>query len=170
MDQSEVDKVVKVAIDSGINYIDTAPWYGQGKSEQRLGLALKGIPREKYFIATKVARYEPQLDKMCDFTEAKITESFNKSLELLGLDYVDVIQVHEVEFCQSMDQLVNHTIPTLLKFKAAGKARYVGITSYSLQTLKNVVDRFPPGSIDTILSYCRMNLTNQGGSFFLPLS
>ena len=52
--QETVNEMVLKALKSGINFIDTAPWYGQGVSEERLGVALENVPREKYFIATKV--------------------------------------------------------------------------------------------------------------------
>jgi len=84
---------VQEAIRSGINYIDTAPFYGQGKSEELLGQALKDVPREAYYIATKVARYELDPEKMFDYTAAKTRESVKKSLKLLGLDMVDILQV-----------------------------------------------------------------------------
>ena len=71
-------------------------------------------------------------------------------------------QIHDVEFCQSIDQLVNHTLPALAKLKLEGKARFVGITGYSPKILKKIVERAPEGSVDVILSYCRMNLINQG--------
>ena len=54
MTQETVNEIVLKAVQSGINFIDTSPWYGQGVSEERLGIALKNIPREKYYIATKV--------------------------------------------------------------------------------------------------------------------
>lgn len=87
-----------MALQTGINYIDTAPWYGQGKSEEIYGLALKNIPRSAYYIGTKIGRYELQQDKMFDFSAEKTRQSIEKSLALLGLDYVDVIQV-VIVFC-----------------------------------------------------------------------
>ena len=51
--------MVLKAVQSGINFIDTSPWYGQGVSEERLGIALKNVPRDKYYIATKVSYYKP---------------------------------------------------------------------------------------------------------------
>ena len=71
-------------------------------------------------------------------------------------------QIHDVEFCGSVDQLVKHTLPTLQKLKNEGKAKYIGITGYTPKILKKVIERAPPGSVDVILSYCRMNLLNQG--------
>ena len=93
VDEVEAIKTFQKAIRSGINYIDTAPWYGQGISERIIGEALKGIPREAYYIATKIGRYEFDIKKQMNFTAAKTRESVEKSLKLLGLDYVDVIQV-----------------------------------------------------------------------------
>ena len=54
MSQETVNKMVSKAIRSGINFIDTSPWYGAGVSEKRIGVALKNVPRDKYFLATKV--------------------------------------------------------------------------------------------------------------------
>lgn len=93
LDVDEAIKTIHSAIKSGINYIDTAPFYGQGRSEEVLGMALKDVPRETYYIATKVGRYEKNFEKMIDFSAKKTRESVEKSLRLLGLDYVDIIQV-----------------------------------------------------------------------------
>lgn len=93
IDEKEAIATIRQALKSGINYLDTAPFYGQGKSEEIYGKALKDIPREAYYIATKVGRYELEPEKMFDFSAKKTRESVEKSLKLLGLDYVDVIQV-----------------------------------------------------------------------------
>lgn len=92
-DEEHAIETIRQAIRSGINYIDTAPYYGQGRSEQIYGKALKGVPREAYYIATKVGRYEVAPKKQFDFTAEKTLESVDVSLNYLGLDYVDVIQV-----------------------------------------------------------------------------
>lgn len=84
---------VNKALKSGINYIDTAPYYGQGRSEEVLGMALKDIPRSAYYLATKVGRYEQRFEGMFDFSAKKTRESVEKSLDLLGVEYVDIIQV-----------------------------------------------------------------------------
>ena len=79
MTQDVVTAMTEKALKSGINFIDTAPWYGQGLSEKRLGVALKNIPRDKYFIATKVSEthktanrgklfYTIPLTSTCQFT------------------------------------------------------------------------------------------------------
>lgn len=58
--------------------------------------ALKGIPRKAYYIATKVGRYELDYENMFDFSKEKTRKSFKNSLQLLGLDYIDIIQVSKV--------------------------------------------------------------------------
>lgn len=106
VDEAGAIRTIQQAIRSGINYIDTAPFYGQGKSERIIGEALKGVPREAYYIATKVGRYELDIAKQIDFSAKKTRESVTKSLELLGLPYVDVIQVCR-EYFQIFFQLHN---------------------------------------------------------------
>lgn len=93
LDLGEAIATVHKALKAGINYIDTAPYYGQGRSEEVLGMALKDVPRSAYYLATKVGRYNATFEGMFDFSAKKTRESVEKSLKLLGLDYVDIIQV-----------------------------------------------------------------------------
>jgi len=78
------------------DYIDTAPWYGQGRSESNIGVALEGIPRQAFYMATKIGRYELDVEKMFDFSAEKTMKSIAKSLDLMKLDYLDVCQVKPV--------------------------------------------------------------------------
>ena len=80
-------------VKAGINYIDTAPWYGQGRSEEVLGRALRQVPRQAYYLATKVGRYELEVGGMFDFSKERVTRSVSESLERLGVEYLDLIQV-----------------------------------------------------------------------------
>jgi len=160
-DDGESAKLVVNTIKKGINYIDTAPWYGQGRSETVLGKAFKKIPRKAFYIATKVGRYELEMGKMFDFSRNRIIKSVDESLERLGLEYLDLIQVHDVEFCQSLEQLVNHTIPALVDLRTSGKVRYIGVTGYSLDSLMRLISLLPTGTVDTVLTYCRCTLIDQ---------
>ena len=126
IDDSEGIRTVHVAVDHGINLIDTAPFYGLTKAETVLGKALREIPREKYLLATKVARYGYKEEDF-DFSAERVKRSVDESLARLGVDHVDFIQVHDMEF-GSVEQIVTETVPALREVQAAGKARFVGIT------------------------------------------
>ena len=62
-----------------------------------------------------------------------------ESLKRLGVKYLDIVQLHDVEFCASNQQLLSHTIPALLKLKKAGKIKHIGVTGYPLDILKDLV-------------------------------
>ncbi|XP_037949140.1 L-galactose dehydrogenase-like [Teleopsis dalmanni] len=157
LDLDEAIKTVHKAIKTGINYIDTAPYYGQGRSEEVLGLALKEIPRQAYYIATKVGRYTKKYETMFDFSAKKTRESIYKSLELLGLDYIDVIQIHDIEFAKNLDVIVDECLPELEKIVREGKAKFIGVTGYPLDILRKCIER-APGRFDIVLSYARNTL------------
>ncbi|KAK7872652.1 hypothetical protein R5R35_002648 [Gryllus longicercus] len=156
-DEEEAVKTIHEAIKNGVNYIDTAPWYGNRFSEEFLGKALKCIPRQAYYIATKVARYERNIAKMFDFSAEKTKSSFDLSLKLLGVTYVDIIQVHDVEFAPTQEQVLNETLPTVETFVKEGRARFVGISAYPLSIMKEVIEKSSV-KISTVLSYCRDTL------------
>jgi len=151
--------IVSKALRSGVNYIDTAPWMGNGESELLLGRALRKIPRQAYYLATKVGRYQNEVDKMFDFTSEKAQSSVHESLRRLGVKYLDLVQIHDVEFCASIQQLLVHTIPALVELKKAGKIKHIGITGYALEALKELVKRVEDeGTISVVLSHCRATL------------
>lgn len=154
---------VHVAVDRGINLIDTAPYYGATTAETVLGKALKTVPRDKYYLATKVARYGPEI-KDFDFSADRVTRSVDESLARLGVEYVDFIQVHDMEF-GSIDQIVNETIPALQKLKATGKVRFVGISCLPVKLFQRVMDRV---DVDQIQSYCHYCLHDTALEGLLP--
>ncbi|RXG60328.1 L-galactose dehydrogenase [Armadillidium vulgare] len=167
IEQDEAASIVEEAVRSGINYIDTAPFYGQGKSESAIGRALKNIPRKAYYIATKVARYTWDLHDQFDYSAERTRQSVERSLELLGLDYVDVIQIHDIEYAENLDQIINETLPTLQKIVDEGKARYIGVTSYVLNSLKEVLERSKV-KIDCVLTVCRYTLIDDELTNYMP--
>ncbi len=150
---------LKYGLDCGINYIDTAPWYGQGASESFLGRALEGIQRSRYFIATKVGRYERKPSLMFNFDAMKVIKSAEESLRRLNLDHVDVLQVHDIEFAPSIEIILNETLPALKTLQNRGLCRYIGITGYPLSILRTAVQNSQI-KIDTVLSYCRLTLND----------
>jgi L-galactose dehydrogenase len=149
-DPKEGHRAVHLAIDEGINLFDVSPYYGLTLAEERLGTALTGR-RHEVVLATKCGRYG--LD-VFDFSAIRIQQSIDESLRRLRTDYVDLYQVHDVEF-GDIEQIIEETIPTMRRIQEAGKARYIGITGYPLSVLMRIAARIP---VDTILSYCRYNL------------
>ncbi|XP_039440651.1 uncharacterized protein LOC120421498 [Culex pipiens pallens] len=166
-DETEGIRAVHLALRKGINYLDTAPFYGQGRSEEVLGKALKDVPRQAYYVATKVARYEKDYARMFDHSAQKTRESLEKSLKLLGVGYLDVVQIHDVEFAPDLSVIWNETLPTLEKMRDEGKLRFIGITGYPLDVLKQGITG-APGRFDTVLSYSRYTLIDDSLAKYLP--
>lgn len=150
IDPDEGKRAVHYAVERGINYFDVAPYYGRTLAETRLGEALVGY-RDKVILATKVGRYA--IDQF-DFSAECIIKSVEESLTRLKTDYIDMFQVHDIEFGDK-GQIINETLPAMHKLKEAGRVRFVGITGYPLHLLKDVAEAV---EVDTILSYCRYNL------------
>ncbi|KAL6347609.1 hypothetical protein AAG906_026137 [Vitis piasezkii] len=164
---SEDDAIASVreAFRLGINFFDTSPYYGGTLSEKVLGKCLKavGMPRNEYIVSTKCGRYAEGFD----FSAERVTRSIDESLARLQLDYVDIVQCHDIEF-GSLDQVVNETIPALQKLKEAGKIRFIGITGLPMEIFTYVLDRVPPGSVDVILSYCHYSINDTTLEDLLP--
>ena len=147
---AEGQRAVDFAIDNGINYFDVAPYYGRKLAEERLGAALEG-KRDKVVLATKCCRYD--MDGF-DFSAKRVEESIDESLQRLRTDYVDLYQIHDIEFGDRR-QIIEETLPAARKVQESGKARYVGITGLPLKMLRDVAAEAP---VDMILSYARYNL------------
>jgi L-galactose dehydrogenase len=145
---------VHAALDAGITFFDVAPYYGHTAAETVLGKALRGIERERYVLATKVGRYG---DQVFDFSAGAVTRSVRDSLARLGVDYVDLIQCHDVEF-GALHQVASETIPALRALQDAGLVRGVGITGYPLPALARIAARTP---VDTVMSYCQYTLQDR---------
>lgn len=162
-DPVESFRAVHQAIDHGVNFFDVSPYYGMTLAEQRLGVALAGR-RGEIILATKCGRYGP---RDFDFSAATVVAGVDASLARLKTDYVDLLQVHDVEF-GDVHQIVNETLPALRQLKQAGKARYIGISGYSLETLATIAES---AALDSILSYCRFNLmVRDMDTFLTPLA
>ncbi|HET6220093.1 MAG TPA: aldo/keto reductase [Acidobacteriaceae bacterium] len=152
VDPSDAIRAVHLAVDSGINFFDSSPYYGITLAETRLGQALAGR-RKRVVLATKCGRYG--FDEF-DFSARRVTASIDESLRRLQTDYIDLFQVHDVEF-GDVEQIIHETLPALRKLQQQGKARYIGITGYPPKLLRRIAEAVP---VDSILTYCRYNLIN----------
>ncbi len=144
---------VHTALDCGLNFIDTSPFYGRGMSEVLLGMALRGVPRESYTLCSKLGRYDLQ---HFDFSARRVAESIDVSLHRLGTDHLDIILCHDIEFVP-MQQIVDETLPALRKIQQAGKVRFIGISGYPMKLFRFVLDQT---DLDCVLSYNQYTLQN----------
>lgn len=153
-DELESIRAVHTALDLGMNFLDVSPAYGN--AETVLGKALRGVPRERYLLATKVGQYagEPT-----DFSAARVRRGFEASCQQLGVDYIDLLQCHDIEFAD-LNQVVDEALPVLLKLKQAGRIGHIGITGLPLKVFPAVIDRVAPGTLATILSFCHYTLND----------
>src|ERR1043166_9358665 len=119
VDFNEALKSLHTALDLWMNFIDTSPYYGRGMSEVRLGIALRGIPREKYLLGTKLGRYD---GAHFDFSARRVVESVDISLHRMGVEYLDICLCHDIEFVD-MAQIVEETLPALRRVQQQGKVR-----------------------------------------------
>src|SRR4051812_38502984 len=149
----EALRSVRVALDYGLNFIDTSPFYGRGMSEVLLGVALRGVPRDSYILGTKLGRYS---GTHFDFSARRVVESVDISLERMKVDHLDVMLCHDIEFVD-MRQIVDETLPALRKVQQQGKVRFVGVSGYPMKMFRYVLDRT---DLDVILSYNHYTLQN----------
>jgi L-galactose dehydrogenase len=153
IDSNDAIRAVHLAVDSGINFFDSSPYYGITLSETRLGEALAGR-RPRVILATKCGRYG--FDQF-DFSAKRVIASMDESLRRLQTDYIDLFQVHDVEF-GDVQQIIDETLPALRQLQQQGKARYIGVTGYPPRLLKRIAEATP---VDSILTYCHYNLLNR---------
>ena len=144
---------VFTAIEQGINFIDVSPYYGYYKAETVLGKALRDIPRSSYYLSTKVGRYGKDGVNTWDYSARRAKESVYESMERLHVDYVDLINVHDIEFAD-LHQVAEETLPALAELRAEGIVRHVGITDLQLENLQWVIDHTERGLVETILNFC----------------
>ena len=152
IDEEEGKRAVVAAIERGINYFDTAPFYGIRRGETVLGEALKGH-RDKVILSTKLGRYGS--DEF-DFSADRVPTSVEESLRLLKTEYVDLLIAHDVEF-GDLRQVAEETIPAMQKLKEQGKCRFIGFSGYPLGALMELLGKV---EVDFVLSYCHYCLYN----------
>jgi L-galactose dehydrogenase len=153
VDLNEALRAVRVALDLGMNFVDTSPFYGRGMSECLLGVALRGVPRNSYLLGTKLGRYDLA---HFDFSARRVVESIDISLHRMGVSHLDIILCHDIEFVD-MQQIVDETLPALRKLQQQGKVRFVGVSGYPMKLFRYVLDRT---ELDVILSYNHYTLQN----------
>ena len=177
--EREARAVVDVAWEAGVRIFDTAPHYGLGLAERRLGAALRDRPRDEFVLSTKVGRLlvpDPRgtgLDpegfavpatqrREWDFSAEGVRRSLDASLERLGLDRVDVVYLHDPD--DHWDQAVNEALPALVELRRQGVIGAIGAGMNQWQMLARFVlesEVNAAGAVDTILLAGRYTLLEQ---------
>ncbi len=149
LDEAQAVRAIHHALDAGINLVDTSPYYGS--AEERLGKALSPHRRDQIFLATKAGRYG--FDDF-DFSPSRIRASLENSLRLLKVDYVDILQLHDVEFVP-LDPVLTDSYQELIRLKEDGLCRFIGMTGYPLKTMNRILSE---ADLDVILTYAKGTL------------
>lgn len=164
--EKEAIEAVVAAVEGGMNFIDVSPYYGHYRAETVLGKALREVPREKYYLSTKVGRYGKDGVNTWDYSARRATESVYESMERLGVDHIDLINVHDIEFAD-LHQVADETLPALHELKQKGVVGHVGITDLQLENLRWVTDHTPEGTVETILNFCHYCLNDDALADYL---
>ena len=174
----EAHAVVRRALDAGVAYIDTAPQYGHGTAERRVGEALTGVARDAYIVSTKVGRLivpradgdtgifadAPPSDAVFDFSRDGILRSFEASLRRLQLDRVDVVLIHDPDDYE--DQALREAYPVLDELRADGVVRAIGAGMNQTRVLERFVRET---DVDLVLVAGRLTLLDrEAASSLLP--
>jgi aryl-alcohol dehydrogenase-like predicted oxidoreductase len=125
---ADAERLMATALDAGVNLIDTADVYSEGESERLVGASLRSLnrPRDAYLLATKVrARVGAGVNQV-GLSRGHIMDAIDASLARLGLDYVDLYQIHGVD---AVETPIEETVRALDDIVRAGKARYVGFSN-----------------------------------------
>ena len=166
--------IVDTAWDTGVRYFDTAPHYGLGLSEQRLGASLRGRPRDEYVLSTKVGRlleenpaYAGERDtegfdvpatlvRRRDYSRDGVLRSLESSMARLGVDRIDIAFVHDAE--DFVEEALAGAIPALIELRDQGVLRGVGLGMNFDRVLAEFVRR---SDVDTIMVAGRYTLLEQ---------
>ena len=162
--EEEGIEAVFTALDNGINFIDVSPSDGHLKAEMVLGKALRQVKRDRYVLSTKVGRYGQDGVNTWDYSAERVTRSVYESMERLGVDFIDIINVHDVEFQVDLpgglQKVVDETLPALVALKRKGVVGHVGITDLQPENLKWVIEHSEEGTVESILNFCHYALND----------
>ncbi|MDQ1217211.1 aldo/keto reductase [Microbacterium arborescens] len=174
IDDDEARQIVDATWDRGVRMFDTAPHYGLGLAERRLGDALRDRPRAEYVVSTKVGRLlvpNPEgashrdsagfdvpadLVRRWDFSARGVQESWEQSLERLGLDAVDILYLHDPE--DHLDAALNEALPALVELREAGHVSAIGIGTTNVAAAIAVVET---GLVDVAMIAGRYTLLDR---------
>lgn len=172
VDEAAAIRAVHAALDGGINYFDVAPAYGGMRAETVLGKALRGVARNRYFLSTKVGKYtDPDhygRDTL-DYSRARIRASLDESAARLGVDYFDVIHLHDIEYQHRVqaEQALTTGLEAVHELKREGRIGAVSFGIYPLDLWQRI---FRDYAIDAALVHNHYCLNDTTLLDLLPLA
>lgn len=165
VDERRAVATVQAALGSPINFLDTSNNYGAGRAEERIGQALKLVPRPVgYIIATKVD-CDP---KTGDFSGERVMRSFDESLARMGLESVDLLHLHDPEFHIGFEEAMSPdgAVPALVRLRESGRARYIGIATGTVSVTSSYAET---GIFDVVLNHNRYTLVDRSAEPLMEL-
>jgi L-galactose dehydrogenase len=148
VDEAEGIRAVHAALELGVNYLDVAPAYGGTVAETVLGKALKGIPRERYYLSTKVGKYTlpgSYGKDTLDYSRARIRASLDESGRRLGTDYFDIVHLHDFEYQgrRCTEWALSEGLQALLELKREGRIGNVSFGIYPMDLWHRIFGTLP---------------------------
>jgi L-galactose dehydrogenase len=148
VDETDAIRAVHTALELGINYFDVAPAYGGTRSETVLGKALRGIPRDQYFLSTKIGKYtnpEKYGDDTLDYSRERTRRSIDESAARLGTDYFDIIHIHDIEYedRQHTEWALNEGFEAVSELKREGRIGAVSFGIYPMDLWHRILTTLP---------------------------
>lgn len=151
---------IHAAYEAGVRYFETAPLYGVGKSERRLGLGIANLPRDQLTISTKIGRIlqddDGTVPPTFEYTPEAIERSLRGSFERLGTDHVEIVHVHDPD--RHMDEAMAVTLPRLRAMQAEGR---IGAVSAGMNHSAPLARFVKAGLVDCVLIAGRWTLLDQ---------
>lgn len=170
VDESAAIDTVHAALEAGINLFDVAPAYAATRSEQRLGLALRGVERDTYVMSTKAGKTtdDDGVDHF-DYSETAIRRSVGESLERLGTDRLDIVHLHDFDYQggRHVESALAEGFPTLQALKAEGVIGAVGAGIYSMELWQRVLTEV---DLDALVLHNHHTLCDTRAFELLPLT
>jgi len=176
IDDETAAAALRAAWEAGVRYFDTAPHYGLGLSERRLGAALAALPRDEFVVSTKVGRLlvtnpsptgsdldngfavPDDLTRARDYSRDGVLRSLDGSLDRLGLDRVDIVYVHDPE--EHLDEAIAGAIPALAELRDSGVVGAIGAGMNLWEPLLRIVKE---SDVDVVMLAGRWSLLDRSG-------
>ena len=172
VEDADAIRAVHAALDLGINYFDVAPAYGGTRSETVLGKALRGIPRDRYYLSTKIGKYtnpEKYGDDTLDYSRERTRRSIDESAARLGTDYFDIIHIHDIEYegRRHTEWALGEGFEAVSELKAEGRIGAVSFGIYPMDLWHRILTTLP---VDAGLVHNHYSLHDTRMLELLPLA